>query len=40
MGKNKSTRSDGVNNYKKTQALEETKRMLKGSFKGAPQSPK
>jgi len=40
MGKNKSTRSDGVNNVKKTQILEQTKKMPRGAFKKAPQSPK
>jgi|NGEPerStandDraft_9_1074522.scaffolds.fasta_scaffold06312_1 hypothetical protein len=40
MGKNKSTRSDGVNNINKTKIAEETKKMPRGAFKKAPQSPK
>lgn len=40
MGKNKSTKNDGVNNFNKTQELEKTKKMPKGAFKKAPQSPK
>jgi hypothetical protein len=37
MGKNKSTKSDGVNNYNKTQELEKTDKLSKG-FKGQIQS--
>lgn len=33
MGKNKTTVNDGVNNYDKTQKLEEVKKMPKGAFK-------
>ena len=41
MGKNKSTKSDGVAMVdNKTQKLEEIKKMPKGSFKPNKQSPK
>jgi len=41
MGKNKSTRADGVTGVKKTQELEKTEnKMPKGAYKKALQSPK
>ena len=41
MGKNKSTRSDGVTNVNKTQELEKTEtKMPQGVYKKAPHSPK
>ena len=40
MGKNKTTKSDGVAQINDTQRLGDTKKMPKGSYKKAPQSPK
>jgi hypothetical protein len=40
MGKNKTTKSDGVQPKGKTQRLEDTRKHPKGAYEHSPQSPK